>query len=54
MGQALKDVPKTQGEYNRQKGPVPPMAVLLVIGLFLVFAFFFGPALVETLSDSIR
>lgn len=54
MGQALKDVPRNRAEYERQKGPMPPSAVLLLIGLFCVFLFFFGPPLLATITEAFR
>jgi hypothetical protein len=47
--QALKDIPKTPQEYRRQKGPVPMIAIFLVIALFAVLFFFWGLPIIENL-----
>ena len=43
MGQALKDIPETGQEEKRQRGPIPLNAIFLVLGLFLVFLFYYAP-----------
>ena len=45
--QALKDIPETPQEYRRQKGPVPIIAILLVIALFAALFFFWGLPIIE-------
>lgn len=46
--QAMKDVPKTAKEYRRQKGPIPLAAILLSIGLVIVFLLYFMPAIISS------
>jgi len=45
-----QDVPKTTKETKRQKGPIPPVAIFLAIGLVVAFIAFFGPAWVSALK----
>jgi hypothetical protein len=47
MKQELEDVPATQREAERRKGPIPPSAIFLAIGLVAVLILFFGPAIIE-------
>lgn len=51
MGQALKDVPKNRLEYERQKGPVPLTAIMLVFALIAAFLAFYGPTIIETIAE---
>ena len=45
--QSLKDIPQTPQEYRRQKGPIPPVAIFLVLGLLAVFLLFFGAPILD-------
>jgi hypothetical protein len=47
--QALKDIPETPQEYRRQKGPVPMIAIFLVIALFAALFFFWGLPIIENI-----
>lgn len=49
MQQELKDIPRTQQEVRRQKGPIPLNAILLVVGLGAVLLLFFGLPVLETI-----
>jgi len=45
MSQEIKDVPKTEAEYRRQKGPVPLIAIVVCVCLLLAFTLFVVPSL---------
>ena len=50
MTNEMKDTPRTKRETERQKGPIPLVAILLVLGLLAAFLLFFVPALVGAVS----
>lgn len=44
MKQEMEDTPRTKQEYERQKGPIPLIAIILCLAFIIVFILFFGPA----------
>jgi|GEM_PF-4142682 len=47
----MEDVPRTAAEYRRQKGPVPPAAIFLALGLALAVGLFFGLPAIQSMID---
>lgn len=51
MKQALSDIPRSQKEVNRRKGPVPLAAILLAAGLMAVLIAYYFPALLGSVLN---
>lgn len=50
----MTDIPHTQKQYERQKGPIPPAAIFLAIGLILALAAFYFPVFLATVERAIN